>query len=121
MNILKVSAVALMTSTLMWASPMNFSEVDANGDGSITSEEFNIAKSNNMQKNYEDGKMLKNAANSLTFEQIDTNSDGKITKEELAIKQNERMKERISEKQQNKGQKGQKGNKGQKKGQYYNQ
>lgn len=91
------ASVVISSLSLFAASnnaPMSFSSYDMNNDGQITSEEFNTVKANNMAQKAEEGRLMKNAANSPQFEDIDANKDGVISKEELQIFQQNRLQER---------------------------
>ena len=60
-----------------------FSDIDANGNGAIESEEFYQFRANRMAERAAAGGNMKNAANAPTFEDIDTNGDGGVSPEEF--------------------------------------
>ena len=71
---MKVTRIAVIASVLSFASaaafaqePPEFKEVDVDGDGSLTAEEFAKAREGGVE---------------LTFEEVDLNKDGKINAEE---------------------------------------
>jgi Ca2+-binding EF-hand superfamily protein len=65
----------------------DFTDIDLNGDGSVSSEEFAEARTQRMRQRSEQGYMMRNAASAPDFETIDTNADGKITPEEFSAHQ----------------------------------
>lgn len=99
MKTLKYLTATLLvgTMTLFAASnngPMSFSSYDTNNDGNISFEEFNTVKANKMAQKADEGRLMKNAANSPQFDDIDANKDGVISKEELQLFQQNRLQER---------------------------
>jgi Ca2+-binding EF-hand superfamily protein len=61
----------------------SFNSFDLNNDGTITQKEFESARAAKMQKQADEGRMLRNAANAPSFSNIDTNGDGVIDKAEF--------------------------------------
>ena len=66
-----------------------FAGCDLDGDGSITEDEFNKARSERIAKRAKEGRQLKNLANASSFEDIDTNDDGGVSPEEFSAHQAE--------------------------------
>jgi len=66
----------------------SFSYFDINVDGKISQAELEEGRANRMNKNAQDGKMLRNAKNAASFSDIDTNGNGYISKDEFEAHQN---------------------------------
>ena len=71
----------------MKQSPPAFSEFDANGDGTVSEEEFNTFRSARMEAMAAAGKPMKGAAYAPSFGDLDTNDDGVLSAEELVAGQ----------------------------------
>jgi len=74
--------------------PIPFSAFDANGDGSISEEEFDAARAERMQARAEQGRPMRGAASAPRFAEVDTDGDGRITPEELAAGQEKHRQQR---------------------------
>ena len=61
-----------------------YSEIDANADDAVTSEEFYAFRADRMAARAEAGGKMKNAKNSPTFEDLDLDGDGTMSAEEFA-------------------------------------
>ena len=95
--------IAIFAVTVVWSSPslaeeakkgkgMNmptFADFDLNGDGKMTEDEFNKARSERIAKRAKEGRKMKNLANAPTFGDIDTDDDGSVSPEEFAAHQAE--------------------------------
>jgi hypothetical protein len=95
--------VAVIAVAVVWSSPslaeeamkgrgMNmpaFADFDLNGDGKMTEEEFNKARSERIAKRAKEGRKMKNLANAPSFSDIDTDDDGSVSPEEFAAHQAE--------------------------------
>ena len=66
-----------------------FADFDLNGDGKMTEEEFNKARSERIAKRAKEGRKMKNLANAPSFDDIDTDDDESISPEEFATHQAE--------------------------------
>jgi Ca2+-binding EF-hand superfamily protein len=71
-----------------------FADCDLNGDGSITEDEFNKARSERIAKRAKEGRQLKNLANAPSFDDIDVDDNGGIDPDEFAAHQVEHRKKR---------------------------
>ncbi len=61
-----------------------FSEFDANGDGTISQEEFVNVRGPRYQQAYQSGRVVRNIPNHVnTFNEMDANGDGVLSKEEF--------------------------------------
>jgi len=79
-------AFLIVTSAFAgWKGNMmpSFSDFDLNKNGEITQEEFDGMHQQRMQDRAEDGRMMRNAANSPLFSDIDADKNGLISSEEL--------------------------------------
>lgn len=66
-----------------------FADCDLNGDGTITEDEFNKARSERIAKRAKEGRQMKNLANAPSFDDIDTDDDGGISPAEFDAHQAE--------------------------------
>jgi Ca2+-binding EF-hand superfamily protein len=70
----------------------SFADFDLDGNGSITEEEFNQARSQRIAERAQQGYRMRNLGNAPAFADIDTNGDGVLSAEEFAAHQpNPRM------------------------------
>lgn len=87
----------MMSSTLyaqdaqkgMGMNMPTFADCDLNGDGTITEDEFNKARSERIAKRAQEGRQMKNLANAPSFDDIDVDDNGGINSEEFAAHQAE--------------------------------
>jgi hypothetical protein len=77
----------LLAQAAMPPGPMTFSDMDKNGDGVVTEQEFNEARAKRMSERAAQGYPLRNAGKAPPFSAIDTNGDGKVTPDEFAAGQ----------------------------------
>jgi len=63
--------------------PMTFSELDKNGDGAVTEQEFTTAHGAHMAARAAQGAPMRGAATAPTFADFDRNGDGRMTSEEF--------------------------------------
>jgi hypothetical protein len=61
-----------------------YSDIDANADNAVTSEEFYEFRAGRMAARAEAGGEMKNAKNAPTFEDLDLDDDGNLSAEEFA-------------------------------------
>ena len=101
-------SVVVLSSVLNAANgnQSSFKDFDKNGDGYISSTEFDDRKTANMTKRANEGKQLRNAGNSPQFLDLDTNKDGKISTSEHAKGQKLHMQNQQKMRKQNKRNKG---------------
>jgi len=66
-----------------------YSDIDANADNAITSEELYTFRAQRMAERAEAGRKLKNAKNAPSFEDLDLDGDGNLSAEEFAEHQSE--------------------------------
>ena len=71
--------------------PMSFSEMDKNGDGSVTAQEFAAAQGGRMAARAAQGAPMRGAANAPSFADFDQNGDGKMTQAEFDAGRQARM------------------------------
>lgn len=92
MKLLHVALIGIIgvVASLQAASAINpvrntgtFEQYDKNKDGSISELEFNETKTERLNENAAQGRLLQNAANNPDFNFFDTNKDGKIIKDEF--------------------------------------
>jgi Ca2+-binding EF-hand superfamily protein len=69
-------------------SPPAFSDIDENGDGSISEEEFNSFRAARLAAMAEAGKPMKGAATAPAFSDLDTDGNGMLNEAELIAGQN---------------------------------
>lgn len=62
----------------------SYSDLDANADDVVTSEEFYAFRAERMAARAEAGGKMKNAGNAPTFEDLDLDGDGTMSAEEFA-------------------------------------
>lgn len=101
--VITVAMPVLSAESLPLRGPIPFPLYDMNGDGSISSDEFQAIRSQRMADKAAQGYPMRNAATQPQFSQFDTNNDGYLTPDELtrgqrlqqqkrwAMKQNQRM------------------------------
>ena len=65
----------------------SYSELDANADDAVTSEEFYAFRAKRMSERAAEGRKLKNAKNAPTFEELDLDGDGNLSAEEFSAHQ----------------------------------
>lgn len=66
-----------------------FADIDANGDGKISEQEFNEFHAARMSKMAADGRKMKHAGDMPGFSDVDTDGDGFISETELTTHQAE--------------------------------
>lgn len=71
--------------------PMSFSDIDKNGDGSVTAQEFATAHGERMAARVAQGAPMRGAANAPSFADFDQNGDGKMTPAEFDAGRQARM------------------------------
>lgn len=71
--------------------PPAFSEVDADGDGFVSEEEFNVFRAERHAKMAGEGRPMKGMASAPSFAEVDTDSDGKLSEAELTAAQQAHM------------------------------
>lgn len=95
--------LCLMMSSTLYAQDVQkgmgmnmptFAECDLNGDGTITEDEFNKARSERIAKRAKQGRQMKNLADAPSFHDIDTDDDGGVSPDEFAAHQAEHRAER---------------------------
>jgi len=64
-----------------------FADFDLDGDGAITSEEFNQARAERIAKNAKEGRKMKGLATMPSFADIDTDGDGSLNPDEFSAHQ----------------------------------
>jgi hypothetical protein len=62
----------------------SYADIDADGDGAVTSEELYAFRAARMAKRAEDGHKMRNAKNAPSFEELDLDEDGNLSSEEFA-------------------------------------
>jgi Ca2+-binding EF-hand superfamily protein len=67
--------------------PPAFSDIDLDGDGFVSEDEFNTFRGQRMAERAAEGKNMRGAANAPAFADIDTDGDGQLNTEELAAAQ----------------------------------
>ncbi len=71
--------------------PMSFSDLDKNGDGAVTEQEFTTAHGAHMAARAAQGAPMRGAATAPTFADFDQNGDGRMTPEEFQAGRQARM------------------------------
>ena len=67
----------------------SYSDIDANADNAVSSEEFYEFRAQRMAARAEEGRKMKNAKNAPAFEDLDLDGDGNLSAEEFAEHQSE--------------------------------
>jgi hypothetical protein len=62
----------------------DYSELDTDGDGKVTAEEFHAFRASRMQAHAAEGRKMKHAADAPAFEDLDLDADGSLSAEEFA-------------------------------------
>ena len=62
----------------------SFSDMDANGDGAVSADEFAQFRAQRMAARAAEGRPMRNAGRAPTFESLDTNGDGSLSQAEVA-------------------------------------
>jgi len=78
----------------MHATPPNFAEFDADGDGLITEQEFIDARNRRIAERAGEGRQMRGLENMEEFKDIDTDGDGTISAEEFTAHQQRHMQDR---------------------------
>jgi Ca2+-binding EF-hand superfamily protein len=73
------------------SGPMTFSDLDKNGDGVVTEQEFVTARGAHMAARAAQGAPMRGAATAPTFADFDRNGDGRLTIEEFEAGRQARM------------------------------
>ncbi len=73
-----------VSSFALQAKGMSFAEFDADNNGSVSEQEFNIAKGQRIATKSKEGRKMKGLANMASFADIDGNADGKASQDEFA-------------------------------------
>ncbi|MCB1875446.1 MAG: EF-hand domain-containing protein [Chromatiales bacterium] len=102
MKTLTKFATAVFTSLLLSATagaatprgPMNFGELDADGNGTVTKQEFQAAHEARWNSRNPALSGRRQAQDPPVFEEFDLNGDGELTAEELLQGQTQRRAER---------------------------
>lgn len=71
--------------------PPAFSEIDADGDGFVSEEEFNAFRAERHAKMADEGRPMKGMATAPAFADVDTDGDGKLSEAELTAAQQAHM------------------------------
>ena len=72
--------------------PPAFSEIDQNGDGLVSEDEFNTFRTARHEARAKEGRPMKGMATAPAFADIDTDGDGSLTEAELSAAQQAHMK-----------------------------
>jgi Ca2+-binding EF-hand superfamily protein len=67
----------------------SYSDIDANADNAVSSEEFYLFRAQRMSEHAEEGRKMKNAKNAPAFEDLDLDGDGNLSADEFAEHQSE--------------------------------
>lgn len=97
MSVTLALAGAGLPGTLLAQAPpgsMTFANVDKNGDGAITEQEFATAHGERMAGRAAQGAPMRGAANPPTFAAFDQNGDGRLTPQEFEAGQQEQRQSR---------------------------
>lgn len=94
-------------------SPAAFTDLDGNGDGMVSPDEFAAHQAQRMAERGGAQGMQKNQGARPTFADIDSNGDGVIAPDEFTAHQGQRMAERAADKNARPGQGNQSGKAGQ--------
>ena len=89
--LLATCAAVVLLSTPAFAEDMHgkhqcpaYSDIDANADDEVTSEEFYAFRAGHMAERAEAGGKMKNAKNAPSFEDLDLDGDGNLSADEFA-------------------------------------
>ena len=67
----------------------SYSDIDANADNAVSSEEFYQFRAQRMSARAAEGRKMKNAKNAPAFEDLDLDGDGNLSADEFAEHQSE--------------------------------
>ena len=91
LTLLATCAIVIVLSSAAYAECKHhkhqmpsYSELDANEDGAVSSEEFYAFRGKRMAERAEAGGKMKNAKNAPAFEDLDLDDDGNLSAEEFA-------------------------------------
>jgi Ca2+-binding EF-hand superfamily protein len=84
--------LAAKAECAMQHQPPAFADVDANGDGFVSEDEFNTFRAQRHAAMAEAGKPMKGMATAPAFKDIDSDGDGKLSEAELTAAQQAHMK-----------------------------
>jgi len=82
-----LGTTALLAGNASARGPISIGSYDANGNGSITEQEFNSAREKQQEEMRASGRMGKGMANSPSFADADTNKDGQLSVSEIKAMQ----------------------------------
>ncbi len=91
--LLSVSSLTLSATDMPPRGPATFEMHDANGDGYITQDEFDMLRQKRIEQKQSMGMPMRNAGNAPDFNAFDKDKDGKITEMEFLKGQNAHMQE----------------------------
>ena len=74
--------------------PVPFASVDTDGDGYVTSQEFQQHRAERMPARAAQGRLLRNAGQAPVFTAWDSDADGRLSRDELAAGQQARLQTR---------------------------
>jgi len=86
---LLISGLLAGTLAVYAQGGMSFADFDADKNGLVSEQEFNVAKANRIAGKAKEGRQMRNLGKSPMFASFDTNRDGQLTEGEMqAMKQN---------------------------------
>lgn len=87
-----IGTAVFMTGTVSAQGPMSsLSSFDADGNGSITEQEFNTAREKMNAQMKASGRLGSGMANSPSFASVDVNKDGQVSAEEFKAMQDKQQ------------------------------
>lgn len=98
-----LSTALILAGNASARGPISLENYDADGNGSITEQEFNSAREQQQAKMKDSGRMGRGMANSPSFADTDTDKDGQISAQELKTMQEKQQANRGKGRGQGKG------------------
>ncbi len=86
-----ISAVLVLAGNVSARGPISLTSYDADGNGSITEQEFNAAREQQQAAIKNSGRLGQGMANAPSFADVDTDKDGQISAQELQNTQQQRQ------------------------------
>ncbi len=86
-----ISAGLVLAGNVSARGPISLTSFDADGNGTITEQEFNSAREQQQTANKDSGRLGKGMANAPSFADVDGDKDGQISAQEMQTMQQQQQ------------------------------